>query len=491
MSAIHHQHTWLKKILIITLCLFVATTFTGCRKKCEEGSSTWPECDVSAVEAPTNYRKLVFWNLHDPQDVFRGQIQQFQSAAEKGLTIEYHTFNNVREYEELLLSEMAQGKGPDIFAIDPVWLTSHPGLMTPMPEDILVVDQFKLAFFPVAAETLIREDKIYALPMYIDTLGLYYNAKIFRNQLYKTNKPGETWEQVKTQSYDMRDEDKSVERFRLSPIAMGRADNIRTAHDIISMLLLQHDADLFDTDRKKAIIAEAQGTMEGTGKPKFPGIEAIGLYAGFADTRNKNYSWNRLITGLYPDLNEIGAFARGKTAMIFGYSSTYNDIIAAIEGLKKNTVETITPEDIATAPAPQLAGFNSTNKKALAHFYPLTVSAISQNPHEAWQFVNYVATDVNSVRDYHNKTKKPSAMKELNTEQVAEANFGVFARQIEFSYILDVIDEKDYIQILKNAITELDRGQIEDVIQLVQIRLQCVLDKTYGQQLDNNCPQIQ
>ncbi len=477
------------------LCVTFAVSFGGCRTKCEEGSKTYPDClNIEATPTP-EYRELVVWNLSDPSAVFVGPMQQFEStqnAINPGLKVTYKQFSNPAEYEALVIGEIAQGKGPDVFAVDPTWLTKYPGIFVPMPADLMVPGQVDELFFPVVAKTLVRSDYILALPMYIDTLALYYNAKIFRNQLYKSNKPNETWEAVKEQAFDMSEQDKSIERFRLSTIAMGRADNIRLAADIVSMLFLQYGAELFDAEGAKAIVAQAQGTTGGTGKPNFPGIEAMKMYTGFADSRYKNFSWNRLITGLYPQLDEIGAFARGKVAMIFGYSSTYSDVLATIEGLNKNNAGAIIPTDIDTAPAPQLNGFSSDNRVALAHFYPLAVAAGSKHAYEAWQFVRYVTTDEEIARSYHKETKKPSALKSLNPEQSSEALFGVFARQVPYAQLLDVISTRDFESFLKQATSELEIKDLEtQVMPTLELRLQCLLDKTKGEKLDTDCSKIQ
>ncbi len=472
-------------------------SLSGCRKKCEEGSSTWPECQNIDATPPPNYRDIVVWNLHDPSDVFRGAFQTFTQTREQGLSINYKQFSNPYEYEELVISEIAQGKGPDVLAIDPLWLTKYPELFAPIPPDIMVPEQVDEQFFPVVSKHLVKTDPstqladIFALPLYIDTLAIYYNAKIFRNQLYKMNKPGETWEEIKEQAFDMTEQDKSIERFRLSTIALGRADNIRLAADIIAMLFLQYGVDLFNDAGDAAVIAEAQGTAGGSGKKYFPGVEAMNLYTGFSDSRYKNYSWNRLITGLYPQLAEIGAFSRGKTAMILGYSTTYKDILATIQGLGKNNVATIIPDDIDTVPAPQLNGLSNDARVALAHFYPLAVSVRSAHRDEAWQLVHYLATNQDFARQYHQQTGKPSALKALNPEQQSKALLGVFARQVPYADLLNVISTEDFEQIFKNAIKELEvQGLEEQVLPTMQLRLQCLLDQTKGEQLDTDCPQV-
>mgnify|MGYP000376597404 CR=1 FL=1 len=489
--------------------------FTGCRTKCEEGSSAWPECAEGDATPPPNTRTLWVWNLHDPKDAFTGQFQAFPNVVpgiEPGLNVEYRQFTNPYEYEKLLMSEIAQGQGPAVFAIDPSWLTKYPDLFAPMPVDLLSdipagaetdttdpTAKLDAIFFPIVREHLTRDGDVYALPMYVDTLALYFNSNIFSNAIFNSitdNKPAETWEGIKEQTKEMTEKDKSIERFRLTAIALGRADNIRLAADIVKMLFLQHGAALFDSQAGNAIIAEAQGTVSGTGREYFPGIEAMKLFTGFADATNITYNWNRLITALYPQLDEIGAFARGKTAMIFGYSSTYNDIVATIEGLSKNRVDTIKVEDIDVAPAPQLDGFGSEGQVALGKMYPFAVNKNLLNTRpilvdDGWQLIKYLTTDPEVVRGYQRQTRKPSALRSLNPEQQSEQLYGVFARQVPFADLVDVISPEDFERILQNALKELEIQELEEsVMPAMQARLQCLFDQSIDQRQDTDCPSI-
>lgn len=490
------------------MCFFFAifaTGLGGCRK-CVEGSKFYPQClGPEAQPTPVNTRTITIWNLYDPIDAFKGPMQAFTSQAGPGLTIDYFSFSDEEEYEELLINELAEGRGPDIFAMHHSWLPRHAGKIAPVPTDLLLEkgydelqpEIFRSKFFDAAAEVLIATDaasgleRVYGVPLFIDTLGLYYNTNLFRNPLYEgkfdAKKPAESWEKIKQQVVIMRERNKSIERYKLAPIAMGRVDNIRHANDIIDMLFLQHQAKLYDDTREKAIINQQQGTVAGTGKPAFPGRDALTLYMGFADEQNENVSWNQTITSKMPEAKELGPFARGITAMIFGYSRTYGDLVTLIEDMKKRNEESIQVDDIAIARAPQLNP-GSDSQVALAEMYPLTVSARSANADEAWEFLAYIAGS-EPAAEYHAQTKKPSARRDLNEEQLAEPIYTEIVRQVPYAKTLSVLDQKDTDAIFAKAVAfkTLFNLPVEKVLEGAELGLGCVLKKTVCNEQKSIC----
>ena len=482
-----------KTFFLVGILIF----FGGCRTKCIEGGDNYPAC--LGIDGPTTTEKveLVFWNLFDSSEAFSGQIQAFQSAY-PNVKITYKKFENEAEYENLLINELAEGEGPDIFAIHHSWLPKHEKKIAPAPESVFVPEKFRETFFDVASEVLVRTDeeeleRVYGVPLFIDTLAIYYNKAIFRDGLQSSSQPGETWEDIKEQVFQLTKKDNSIERFALSGIAMGSAENIRSATSILSLLLVQEGAKLFDEKGDRSIFAQQMGSMEGSGKPFFPAIEALRLYTGFALPSYKNYSWNQMITALYPQQQELGVFARGKTAMIFGFSTTRKDLLAIIEGQRRSGVDTIQEADIAVAPAPQFSTSKEEAKRdALADFYPLVISRNSENGDLAWEFLEFLSGS-ESAKTYHDKTGKPTARFDLVDEQSAEKEGGVFARQVNYSKVLSVLERGDFEVIMGEAIDSVARGKadVEAASKLAEKRLQCVLEKSQKKEIDRDCTAIQ
>jgi len=498
MSFKKYQKIGLKILFLFLLSFFLSS----CRTKCNQNSSDYPEClgtnnDIQETNNDNKNIELVFWNLFDDKKTLLGQIQQFESLH-PGIKIEYLDFQNKDNYEDILINKIAEGKGPDIFSIHYSWVTKHKNKISPMPSDIMIPEKFRQTFFDVVAENLIAKDEngnenIYGVSLFVDTLSLFYNKSIFRDLLRSSSQPADNWEDIKEQVYALTKTDNSVERFSLSGIAMGRADNIRHSTNILSLLFLQYKAKLFDEKNAQAIISKQQGTIEGSGKAFFPGEEAIKLFTSFALPSYKNYSWNRNITGLLPEKMEIGVFCRGKTAMIFGFSSLYEEIITTIEELKKTQQNSISPEDIGISLSPQIMSRDFTEQRdSLGDFYALTVSRNSKNAHLAWEFLNFLSS-AESARDYHIKTKKPTARFDLIDEQIVEKDFGVFAQQVPYAKTVPIIDQKTFSNIFSQAIDEIanSKKSAKETLKLTEKKLECNLKKLEGENLDQNCNEIQ
>jgi len=496
-ASFRFQTGLISRASLLLLLSFSLLFFSGCRTKCIKGGENYPEClGGDAPSATAEKREMVIWNLFDPKDAFAGQLQAFQSEY-PGMKITYKKFENEDRYEEILLNALAEGRGPDIFAIHQSWLPRHQKKIFPMPENMMVSEQFRETFFDVTADVLLREDeekfeRIYGLPLFVDTLAIYYNTTVFRDGLQSSSRPAETWEGIKEQVYSLKRTDNSVERFALSGMAMGRADNIFSAISVLSLLFLQEGVQFLDESGTKILLGRQQGTKEGTGKPFYPAQEALKLYTSFALPSYKHYSWNRVITGLYPTQKEVGVFVRGKAAMIFGFSSLYPDILAALEGQRKSGQDTIRPDEIGVAAVPQFLPLaESIDRHSFANFYPLTVSRNTNYPEEAWELLFFL-TGAESAMEYHRKTKKPTARFDLIDEQVSEKFFGVFAQQVPYSKVLPVFDQEKFAIIFGSAIDVVASSKLDasDAMKLAEKRMQCLLDQQHGRRLDEDCPLV-
>lgn len=437
--------------------------------------------EVSKVEKV----ELKFWNLYDDSSVFKGQIQAYESKH-PNVKIVYRKFSNIQEYEQLLINEIAQGEGPDIFAIQNTWVDKHAKKISQFPIGKTTIpmnaQMFDDTFFHVATTDLVRSNNIYAIPLFIDTLALYYNKQIFRDNIPNTDKPGETWEEIKTQTSQITKENNSIERFAVSGMAMGRSDNISRAVDIFSALLPEFGVKLFNDVRDRAVFAAQQGVIEAVSKPFFPFTEALSLFSSFGNPSFKNYSWNKDITSLASESKELNPFLRGKVAMIFGYSYLYQDLLNMRKQLKTVGESVVDEDDIGVIEFPQLLSFTESGKrKSLASYFPLTVSRNSKNPGYSWDFIQYLSSK-ESMMDYHEKTHKPSSRKDLVDDQMVEPIYGVFARQASYAespLAASPVDAEFLGKVFEKAIDEASQNKktLEDITIEAQSAVNCQIEK--------------
>lgn len=451
----------------IALLVSLVLIFSSCIKRPTQNANK-----------PTEKIELNFWNLYDASDVLKGQIEEFESLN-KGVSINYKKFSNLEEYEDLLINEMAEGQGPDIFAIKNSWVNKHQGKISPLENDSEYHPQsFQDVFFQVASQDLIRDNKIYALPHYIDSLAIYYNQQLLADNITDSDKPSNTWEGIKSQASKISKADNSIERFLVSAIAMGRTDNILRGKDVFYNLLLQSEAEI--DDGKTSKIASSKGVNPLTKKSFFPLKDSLELFSSFANSQYQNYSWNSSMTAFAKEEMEINPFLRGKTAMIFGYSYLYEDLINMHKKLSQKRESLISVEDIKVAEIPQLEDFSQTGKRdALALYFPLTVSKNSANQKMAWEFIKFLVS-AKSQSDYHEKTHKPSSRKDLINEQALEPIYGTFALQASYAKSLETSLAEGFIdQVFHQAILDSHSNKLslQSIANNVQKQISCQLKK--------------
>jgi ABC-type glycerol-3-phosphate transport system substrate-binding protein len=411
--------TFLIGLLVTTL------TFSACRTKGEEDLTNKP------VE-------LTYYKMFDDSNVIDPIIKSF-TAKRPNVKINYRQFTDFDDYMTTILNELAEGEGPDIFSMQNTWFASNLKKVVPMPESLGNASQFEEIFVEVAAEDLVHENEdgkreIYAMPMTVDTLALYYNKAHFEDRIPERGRPAATWEGIKNDVSRLNKTDNSVSRFETSGIALGLSENISRAVDILYLLFLQYDVDFYDT-RGDSFIADFANNEA---------AEAVNFFLSFANEQNKHYSWNKFVTS-DDSLEEVSAFARGDTSMFISYSYAYDQVLNQIGVLENKGVDTIEVEDIRVAPIPQVFDPDLSGEKRVAYasYFAEAVSRNSEHPDVAWDFILEL-TQAQHLEDYFEATNKPTSRRDMIADQSEDLIFGVFASQIGYSESFPVLDYASY-----------------------------------------------
>lgn len=436
--------------LLVLLLVFSLMILPACRQKTPQEKAQTYEGVV-----------LNYYKMTDDSNVMDPFIQAYE-GTHPGLKINYRKFDDYDEYQKVILNEMAEGGGPDIFSMPNNWFYSNYKKLTPMPEAFGTTDDFTSTFVNVAYKDLVRTDadgleQIFALPMTVDNLAIYYNKSNFEDQLPDRGKPSSTWEGIKEDVVKLNKEDNSLSRFEVAGIAMGRSDNIATAVDLLYLLFLQYGVEFYNENISEAIFASQQGTIT-----SYPAVEALDLYTSFADEQQKHYSWNEFVVDAQASEKEIEAFARGKVSMIAGYSGAYDEIQNQIKVFKNKGVNTIDPKDVRIAPIPQLYDPKiSTEKRiTLANYFAETVSRNCENADVAWDFLLEL-TKKKNLEAYFEKTHKPTSRRDMIEDQRKNSLFGVFAMQTGFAESFPVLDIDLYRKIFSEVIAKANIGTAE------------------------------
>jgi ABC-type glycerol-3-phosphate transport system substrate-binding protein len=437
-----------KFLALMVVSLLTVTMLSGCFRK----------TDAPVRETPQPV-EIVYYKLFDGEDVMRPLIQKYV-ATHPLVTIKYRKFDDQEDYYRTILNELAEGEGPDIFSVPNYWIKRNARKITPLDPTVASPKDFADTFVAVAEKDLVFADprdgvtKIFALPLTVDTLALYYNKSLYEDRIPSRGRPAETWEEFKEDVFQLTKADNSFERFELAGTAIGRSDNIARAVDILYLMMLQYKVKFYNDALNRAEFSKQSAI--GTSSINYnPATEALKLYTSFGLASQKNYTWNEYMADAASPVKEIEAFARGKVATIFGYSYLYEQIKEQIEELKKKNVPTIDPGVIRVSSVPQVNDpATSTEKRdAYANYFVETVGRNTEHPEVAWDFLMFISSKDN-IAYYNEKTRRPTSRRDQIEEQIADPIYGVFAEQVGYAESLLIYDWQLYADIFGKAISD-------------------------------------
>lgn len=374
-------------------------------------------CSITKTPAAPYALDLEVWGLFDDSDTFNEAIAEYKKLNPKVAQITYKKLDP-DTYKNEIIESLAADRGPDIILIQSSWLAGFSDKIVSAPADVISEQSFRNEFVDVVAQDYVKQGKIYATPLSVDNLALFYNKDIF-NQAGITDPPKNWTEFVadvkKTTKID------ELGQIKQAGAAMGTAYNINRSTDILNVLFLQNKVKMLDD-------AQRQAKFES-------GAEALSFYTSFAKVGSDFYSWN-------PKMHySVDAFSEGTLGMMINYSWQ-------IEALRKKSPKL----NFAVAPLPQL---NSAEAVTYPNYWALTVVASKPNMTaggkkiqlsnttrvaEAWKFLRFLtmkpsavagqtAASLDPALKYAQITGKPSGRRDIIEKQKGDVNIGVFAAQ--------------------------------------------------------------
>ena len=360
---------------------------------------------------------LEFWGI-DSAQAFKDVLEQYQSLY-PNVTINYRQVNE-NEYESNLLNALAAQKGPDILMVKHNWILKHSDKL--YPSSILLKD-LKASFVDVVAEDLYYNGKVWALPVYVDTLALYYNKDFFNSAGIAM--PPATWDDFVKDTQLLTKKNANGEIIQ-SGAALGTVSNIRNAVDIVLLLMLHNN--------QKIVDEKGRGIFDTTN-----GVNAVNFYLSFANPASPNYSWNEH----FP--NALEAFAQNKLAMLVDYSSAMKTLEALNSYL-----------NYSIAPLPQPS--SAIAKQNYANYWAFSVSATSKYPQQAWDFVYFLVNA--GAPAYLNATLRPAANRVLIQACKNDEKLSVFCEQALTAKTWLQFNPEENTIIFKNMLESILSGQV-------------------------------
>ncbi len=369
----------MKKIIIIVLSLSIVLGFVFWKF----GPS------ISLFNQPKEQGPitLTYWGLWEDDNLIRPAIAQYQKQH-PNITISYERKSSVN-YRTRAQTQIREGVGPDIFRMHNSWLPMFESDLAPVPADIFALQDYKNIFYPVAADSFVRGNSIYAAPMEIDGLALFYNEEMLNGV---GGKPPKNWQEFIDLANKMTVKDSSG--IKTSGAGLGTASNVDHWSDIIALLILQQPNSSLTNVATEEV------------------AEVIKFYTGFVtDPRRKTWDVN------LPRSTDM--FAQGRLGFYFAPSWRAHEIRIVSPNLKFKVV-----------PVPQLSG------KAVgwATFWGEAVSARSKNIAEAWKFIKFLTSPEVQRLTYQQATQirlfgEPYSHTSLQAELSQDPIVGAFVTQ--------------------------------------------------------------
>lgn len=350
---------------------------------------------------------LTVWGpLEESEPAWRDLIARYETLH-PGTKLVYRRIP-FDDYEGELINAFAEGTGPDIFYVHNTAVPKFAKILEPMPQGNawMTFNAYRDTFVDVVVEDFTRDEKsIYAVPLFIETLALYYNKELLAAA--GIHEPPRTWKDIREAVRRLTIVNAEGDIVR-GGIAMGTATNVNRAADIFGLLMLQM-AD------GRPIVNPA--THETAFASEFV-TDALDSYVRFADPRRSEYTWNT------HQWYSIDAFVDGRVAMMLNYPHHLTTIRSRAPQLS-----------FGIAPAPQTEELASESRRIdYANYWGLAVRKTEDRKRSeaAWRFLLFMAEPEQQRNAIIRYTREPvplPARRDLIGELIDDPTWGVFMRQ--------------------------------------------------------------
>lgn len=337
---------------------------------------------------------LIYWGLWEPESVMKSLIDKYEKQN-PNINVEYvqkpFTQYEANVYTRIQQSTVDNTPAPDIVRINNAWRSKFQSSLTPIPSSIMTPSEYSQLFHPTAISDFSGPDgQIYAIPLEIDGLTLFYNKKLFNVAGY--SEAPTDWDAF-TEYAKKLTLTASNGTIDQAGAALGSAKNIRHSADILNLLFMQNSVDIISADEKTVTITSPRAQS------------ALEFYTNFV---LEHKTWSQ-------DLgSDLETFYSGKLAMMIAPSWRAFDIINSAPNI-----------EFGMAPVPQLPGNDPVN---YAMYWGEAVPKTSPNQLEAWKFIKFLSqpeqqkemfSNASQIRAFGEPYSLKSLVNELSTNPYA------------------------------------------------------------------------
>lgn len=288
---------------------------------------------------------LTYWGLWEEDNLIKSLISEFEKQN-PNIKINYVRQSSLN-YRTRVQTQIREGVGPDVFWIHNSWLPMFAGDLAPSPKDIFSISDYRTLFYPVAISSFVKGDSIFAAPVEIDGLALFYNQEL----LSGVGTEPKSWREFIDTAVKMTVKD-SKGQIKTAGAALGTASNVDHWQDILGLLILQQPGASLENPATQQV------------------ADVFRFYSGFVtDPRKKTWDVN------LPSSTQM--FASGRLGFYLAPSWRAHELRIANPNLKFKVI-----------PVPQL----SSSLVSWATFWGQAVSQKSLHTKEAWHFIKFLTS---------------------------------------------------------------------------------------------------
>lgn len=319
--------------------------------------------DVNITPTPTSSNKevnLIWWNLFEPQENINNLIERYEKDN-PNVKIQYvqvglEGVDKYREDLEKSLSDDDIITSPDIFSIHNTWILKFEDLITSSPDNLFSTSELE-DFYPIVKSDFLINDKLYSLPLYLDTIAIIYNKSLLKERGYLA--PSSNWNDFKTQAIDLTK--KNNNKIEVGGFSAFDPATSEFYFEVMNQLLMQNGVSFEINNNSIKTIANDSKTAD-----------AISYYKSYFI--GNDTTWDASLK------KDIAAFLKGKLAMYAAPSWRLRNILEYNDYYKLNL-------DIGISKMPQLVGGQEFYWPS---YWGMSVSNDSQYSEEAWKFIKFL-----------------------------------------------------------------------------------------------------
>lgn len=313
--------------------------------------------------------KVEIWGTL-PQATFKELFQEIVRTDKAFTVVTYKQVSEV-SFDDEFVNAVAEGRSPDLVLLGADRLVKHRVKLQPISYTTLPLREFKDTFVD-GSEIFALEQGVYALPLLIDPLVMYWNRDLFSSN--GLSQPPKSWEQVVNEVVPKITLRSNTREITQSGLSFGEYRNVENAKKILLMLALQTGSKMITTadSKYKVGLNESQGDSVA-----HPFESVVQFYTDFSNVNSPLYSWNRAVS------SAKSTFLAGNLALYFGLGSEYKDIADKNPNLNF---------DIAQVPQ----GAQATVLRTYGDIYALTIPKASVNQQGAFAVAKVLTNKSNA-----------------------------------------------------------------------------------------------